>query len=51
MVVLVKLNANELTAKLLRWLASFPGGSWQQRWDASKAEDHPGSSWVQLPLR
>ena len=39
------------TAKLLRWLSSFPGGTWQQRWEASQAEDHPGSSWVQLPLR
>lgn len=39
------------TAKLLRWLSSFPGDTWQQRWEASQAEDHPGSSWVQLPLR
>jgi len=39
------------TVKLLRWLSSFSGDTWQQRWDASKAEDHPGSSWVQLPLR
>ncbi len=39
------------TAKLLRWLSSFPGDTWQQRWEASRAEDHPGSSWVQLPLR
>src|SRR6202048_4012026 len=39
------------TARLLRWLSSFPGDTWQQRWEASKAEDHPGSSWVQLPLR
>ena len=38
------------TAKLLRWLSSFPGDTWQQRWEASQAEDHPGSSWVQLPL-
>jgi integrase len=36
--------------KLLRWLASFPGDTWQQRWLASGAEDHPGASWVQLPL-
>ena len=35
------------TAKLLRWLSSFPGDTWQQRWEASRAEDHPGSSWVQ----
>jgi len=33
------------TAKLLRWLSSFPGDTWQQRWEASGAEDHPGSSW------
>ena len=39
------------TAKLLRWLSTFSGDTWQQRWGASKAEDHPGSSWVQLPLR
>jgi Phage integrase family len=39
------------TAKMLRWLSSFPGDTWQQRWEASQAEDHPGSSWVQLPLR
>ncbi len=39
------------TAKLLRWLSSFPGDTWQRRWEASRAEDHPGSSWVQLPLR
>jgi integrase len=35
--------------KLLRWLASFPGDTWQQRWLASGVEDHPGASWVQLP--
>jgi integrase len=38
-------------AKLLRWLSSFPGDTWQQRWQASRAEDHPGSSWLQMPLR
>ena len=38
------------TAKLLRWLSSFPGDTWQQRWEASGAEDHPGSSWLPLPL-
>ncbi len=36
--------------KLLHWLASFPGDTWQQRWLASAAEGHPGASWVQLPL-
>ncbi|MGO9218685.1 MAG: tyrosine-type recombinase/integrase [Streptosporangiaceae bacterium] len=39
------------TAKLLRWLSSFPGDTWQQRWEASRAEDHPGSSWVRPPAR
>jgi integrase len=38
------------TAKLLRWLSSFPGDTWQQRWEASGAEEHPGSSWLPLPL-
>jgi hypothetical protein len=38
-------------AKLLRWLASFPGDTWQQRWLAAGAQDHPGGSWVQCPLR
>jgi hypothetical protein len=37
--------------KLLRWLASFPGDTWQQRWLASGAEDHSGGSWVQCPLQ
>jgi len=39
------------TAKLLHWLFSFPGDTWQQRWETSQTEDRPGSSWVQLPLR
>src|SRR5258708_28675928 len=38
------------TDKLLRWLSSSPGDTWQQRGDASGAEDRPGSSWLQLPL-
>jgi hypothetical protein len=38
------------TAKLLRWLSSFPGDTWQQRWESSRSEDHPGSSWTSLPL-
>jgi integrase len=38
------------TAKLLSWLSSFPGDTWQQRWEASGSEDHPGSSWTSLPL-
>jgi integrase len=36
--------------KLLGWLLSFPGDTWQQRWLASGAEAHPGATWVQLPL-
>ncbi len=38
-------------AKLLRWLSSFPGDSWQQRWLACGTENHSGASWVQLPLQ
>jgi hypothetical protein len=38
------------TSKLLRWLASFPGDTWQQRWEASGAEAGPGASWTELPL-
>jgi integrase len=37
--------------KLLAWLSSFPGDTWQQRWRASDAEAHPGATWAQLPLR
>ncbi len=36
--------------KLLRWMSTMPGESWQQRWLASGVEDHPGATWVQLPL-
>jgi integrase len=38
-------------ARLLRWLSAFPGDTWQQRWEASRAEDHPGGSWVRLPAQ
>ena len=38
------------TAKILRWLASFPGDAWQQRWEAAGAEACLGASWVELPL-
>src|ERR1035437_4127524 len=38
-------------AKLLRWLASFPGDTWQQRWLAAGAQDHRGGAWAQGPLR
>ena len=39
------------TAKILEWLASFPGDSWQQRWKASGAEELPKEQWVDLPMR
>ncbi|MFM1731220.1 hypothetical protein ABI214_00345 [Prescottella soli] len=38
-------------AKLLRWLSSFPGDTWQDRWLASGAEDRPGTGWIELPKR
>jgi len=38
------------TAKVLRWLASFPGDTWQQRWEASGVEAGLGSTWTELPL-
>lgn len=37
-------------AKLLRWLSTFPGDTWQQRWTASGAENHRGAAWAELPL-
>jgi hypothetical protein len=36
--------------KLLRWLLSLPGDTWQDRWLASAVETRPGSSWAELPL-
>jgi integrase len=39
------------TAKMLRWLSSLPGDTWQERWQASRAEEHPGGTWVRLPVR
>jgi hypothetical protein len=36
--------------KLLRWLSTVPGETWQQRWLASGVEDHPGAAWSQLPV-
>jgi hypothetical protein len=38
------------TVKILRWLASFPGDTWQQRWEASGVEAGLGSTWTELPL-
>ncbi len=37
--------------KLLGWLASFPGDTWQQRWLASGAEAQPRATWLALPLQ
>ncbi len=39
------------TARMLEWLAAFPGGSWQQRWQATGAEDLPKEEWLQLPMQ
>lgn len=33
---------------ILGWLASHPGGNWQQRWLASGIEDCPGDEWKPL---
>jgi hypothetical protein len=38
-------------AKLLRWLSSLLGDTWQQRWKAGRAEEIPGADWTDLPLR
>jgi hypothetical protein len=38
------------TTRILGWLASFPGDSWQQRWKASGAEDLPKEQWLDLPM-
>ncbi|MFD4946394.1 tyrosine-type recombinase/integrase [Streptomyces sp. NPDC058409] len=37
-------------AKMLDWLASLPGDTWQERWACSGAEDLPGADWTELPL-
>jgi hypothetical protein len=39
------------TARILEWLASLPGDSWQQRWKASGAEDLPKEQWLDLPVQ
>lgn len=36
--------------KLLRWLSTFPGDTWQDRWLASCAEERPGAGWIELPM-
>ena len=38
-------------AKLLRWLSTFPGSTWQTRWRASGAEERPGAGWIDLPIQ
>jgi hypothetical protein len=39
------------TARMLEWLAGFPGDSWQQRWKAASAEGLPKEEWLDLPMR
>ena len=39
------------TTRILGWLASFPGDSWQQRWRASGAEALPKEQWLDLPMQ
>jgi len=39
------------TARILQWLACFPGDSWQQRWKASGAEARPKEQWLDLPMQ
>ncbi|HET9566410.1 MAG TPA: site-specific integrase [Mycobacterium sp.] len=36
--------------KLLRWLSSLPGDTWQDRWLASGAEQRLGPEWIELPM-
>ena len=35
--------------KLLDWLEDQPGGNWQERWLASRAEE-AGRAWMQVPM-
>ncbi|MGW3422453.1 tyrosine-type recombinase/integrase [Streptomyces phaeochromogenes] len=35
------------TEALLRWLETFPGATWQQRWQASPAPADVGSGWLE----
>ncbi|MBF8193664.1 site-specific integrase [Nonomuraea sp. K274] len=37
-------------ARVLEWLASHPGDSWQERWLASAAEDLPKETWVDAAM-
>jgi len=43
-------NRRRGTALLLRWLATFPGDSWQERWQASGVEEHDGKRWETVPV-
>jgi integrase len=37
------------TGKMLDWLATLPGDTWQQRWLASGQDDSSGTEWARLP--
>lgn len=34
--------------QILQWLDTFPGATWQQRWNASPASTRPGNDWARL---
>lgn len=44
-------RAGQRVTKLLRWLSTFPGDTWQARWLVSGAEERPGAGWIILPTR
>ena len=35
--------------RILDWLEQQPGATWQDRWTASRADEHGNSAWRQLP--
>jgi len=35
---------------VLAWLGEQPGGTWQQRWQTSGAQDVTGNGWIAVPL-
>lgn len=35
--------------KILRWMATFGGATWQQRWQVSGQEQTSGAEWARLP--
>jgi hypothetical protein len=39
------------TGKMLDWLATLPGDTWQQRWLASGQEQSSGTQWARLPTQ